>query len=117
MVVTDVDTGGIDKGKSGRLPQIRMEEGTQRGQAGTDALDKTMVGRESGKVAPMMRRKKFQIKMLERSEIRVMEINQNGHDFAHAQAGGAIALACGIGQQQVVFRKAHKVIEFAKMFR
>ena len=117
MVVTDVDTGGIDKGKSGRLSQIGMEEGTQRAQAGTDALDKTIVGRESGKVAPMMRLKTFQIKMFECSEIRVMEINQNGHDFAHAQAGGAIALACGIGQPQVVFGKAHKVIEFAKMFR
>lgn len=46
MVVTDVETGGIDKGQSGRLPQIRMEEGTQRGQTGTDALDKTIVGRK-----------------------------------------------------------------------
>lgn len=116
MVVTDVETGGIDKGQSGQMPQIRMEEGTQRGQAGTDALDKTIVGRKSGKVAPMMRRKKLQIKMLEGSKIRVMEINQNGHDFTYAQAGGAVALAYGIGQQQVVFRKAHKIIEFAKMF-
>ena len=45
MIVTDVDTGGINKSKPSRLSQIRMKEGTQRGQAGTDALNKTRVGR------------------------------------------------------------------------
>jgi len=44
-----------------------------------------------------------------------MKINQNGHDFADAQAGGSIALACGSGNSISI--KVHKFIEFAKMFR
>lgn len=117
MVVTDVDSGGINKSKPRRLSQICMEEGTECVQPGTDALDKAIVGRQSGKVAPMMRLKKFQIKMLERAEIRVMKIDQNSHDFTDAQARRSIALTCGIGQQQVIFRKVHKVIKLAEMFR
>jgi hypothetical protein len=51
-----------------------------------------------------------QAEALEGPKMRKVKERQDGHYFADAKAGRPIALAFGIGQQLLVFRRFRKVV-------
>ena len=80
-VVTDGKGGGVDKADAATLTQLGMQIGHQWNQHGGHQLDKARVAHQDRKLTAQMTVDIFGIVGFEGAVVRLVEQDENGHDF------------------------------------
>ena len=101
-VVTDGKGGGVDKADAATLTQLGMQIGHQRNQDSGHQLDKARVAHQDRKLTAQMTVDIFGIVGFEGAVVRLVEQDENGHDFTGMHVGQTDALALPRCQQIVV---------------
>lgn len=92
-VVADDDGGRVDEGDAGDRALTLLEVGAQRHQHRLRQRDHVRVAGQAGKLAPEMAAHFVQVVGLEATVLRLVEMHEDRHQLAGAQARGAPPLA------------------------
>jgi len=118
-VVTDHQFGRIDKREAVTRPSTGLQVCRQWRQDGRDELHEAIVTDQPRKVPAQGRQNVPSVERLEVAIVRLMKVDQDGHNFAFGELAAALALDLPCLEQGVFPRGSKgfpKVIDMAKQF-
>jgi hypothetical protein len=121
LIETHIERGGVDKGNAGAATQATgSEEDDQWNQGGRGVFDKAGITDQARELGPPGFHNLLTVVGFEVALMGLMESDQDGHNFAHRQGTGALALLLATGHQLAVpggQKSLAEIIEIAEQLK